>query len=129
MSEFASPGPAPETGSNAASSNPAADASLPGSSASELIPVVSWDPADEVPFNWVNLALIGAGVAALAIGFVLLRQVNSDASNWQGTWSPLILLAGYALVAVGILVERDPELEDDALAPPRDRAVDPAEPR
>jgi hypothetical protein len=78
----------------------------------DLAPVLEWDSSEEPPFNWLNLCVIGLGAAAMILGFVLLEQVNPDASNWQGAWSPLLLLAGYGLVAVGILIERDPGGDD-----------------
>jgi len=74
------------------------------------------NPADLTApkFMATNWALIGGGLACLVLGFLLLVQVNADASNWQGTAAPVLLLSGYGLVFVGILhVPRDRRNDDD----------------
>jgi flagellar basal body-associated protein FliL len=54
-----------------------------------------------------GLYIIGIALALLAVGYYVLTLVNSDASNWAGTVSPILIIGGYVTVAIGILVGWD----------------------
>jgi hypothetical protein len=59
------------------------------------------------PKNKKGLYIIGIALGVLALGYIILSKVNSDASNWQGAVSPILIIGGYILVAVGIMVGWD----------------------
>jgi hypothetical protein len=61
----------------------------------------------KVKKNITGLYIVFAALAVLAIGYFILTKVNADASNWAGAVSPIMIIGGYILVAVGILVGWD----------------------
>jgi hypothetical protein len=68
---------------------------------------------EEPPFTPLNWTLIGMGMIATAVGFLLLRQADARATNWQAIWSPMIILSGYILVFLGIIIVRQPATTDE----------------
>lgn len=67
---------------------------------------------EEAPWHMVNFVLIGVGLVMMAVGFVLLWQVDSRATNWQSIWAPLLILFSYAIIFVGVLIVRHPEKDE-----------------
>ncbi len=57
--------------------------------------------------NKNGLYVIGVAIAILVLGYYILTKVNADASNWVGAVSPILIIGGYILVAVGILIGWD----------------------
>jgi len=57
--------------------------------------------------NRNGLYVIGVAIAILVLGYYILTKVNADASNWAGAVSPILIIGGYILVAVGILIGWD----------------------
>lgn len=53
-------------------------------------------------FAPAGLRLMGAGVAAIAIGFFVLSKADPMGRNWASTASPFLILGGYALVGLGV---------------------------
>ena len=45
-----------------------------------------------------------AAFVLLVLGFVLLANVNADASNWEGAAAPILIIRGYIMIAIGILI-------------------------
>ncbi len=64
-------------------------------------------PAETGKKNRKGLYIIGAALVVLIAGYFILTKVNADASNWAGAVSPILIVAGYIMVAVGILVGWD----------------------
>jgi hypothetical protein len=52
--------------------------------------------------NWKSLKLVGIGIALLILGFIVLSKVDRMASNWAGYISPLLLVSGWVLIAIGL---------------------------
>jgi len=57
---------------------------------------------------------IGAGIALLVIGFFILTLTDPQGKNWASSISPLLILGGYAVVALGIFLP-EPEKPNQAL--------------
>jgi hypothetical protein len=51
--------------------------------------------------------VIAAGAAAVVVGFFILTLTDPAGRNWASIVSPFLLVAGYALIGVGLVV-RDP---------------------
>ncbi len=47
--------------------------------------------------------IIAAGAAVVLLGFFVLTKTDPAGQNWASTLSPFLLLAGYALIGVGIV--------------------------
>ncbi len=54
-----------------------------------------------------GLYIVGAAIAVLVIGYLILTKVNADASNWAGAAAPILIIGGYITMAAGILVGWD----------------------
>jgi dipeptide/tripeptide permease len=57
--------------------------------------------------------VIGIGIAIVAIGFWILSYTDPAGQNWASKLSPAILVAGYALIGIGIMLP-DPTPESSA---------------
>ena len=54
--------------------------------------------------------IIGAGIAVLVLGYIVLGFTDPRGTNWASTLSPFLILGGYAVVGAGIMTP-DPEEE------------------
>ncbi|MFC2061125.1 hypothetical protein ACFLUV_01280 [Elusimicrobiota bacterium] len=53
---------------------------------------------DKKPARKITLT----GIGILILGFIVLGMVNSMASNWAGFAAPVLILAGWITIAVGL---------------------------
>ena len=51
-----------------------------------------------------NKRVFMTGLIILIAGFLVLTKVNSDATNWAGVVSPVLIIAGYITIAIGIIL-------------------------
>jgi hypothetical protein len=58
------------------------------------------------PKGW---RVIAGGTISVLLGFLALTRADAMGRNWASTVSPLLILGGYALVAVGIFVPAEGE--------------------
>lgn len=61
---------------------------------------------------------IGAGVALLIIGFVVLSFTDPEGRNWASTLSPFLILGAYAVIAAGIFLPDEAPQEKTPEAAP-----------
>jgi hypothetical protein len=47
--------------------------------------------------------IVGAGVAFLVVGYVVLCFTDPRGQNWASVLSPFLILGGYAIIGAGIL--------------------------
>lgn len=59
-------------------------------------------PAEVAAISPQGKKVIGAGVALIALGFVVLSYADPLGRNWASSTTPFLILGGYALVAMGI---------------------------
>ena len=80
---------------------------------------MSREQQNDLPFRKENYVIMGIGLAALILGFMLMAGGGSDDpevysdeifSFRRWTLSPLVILAGFGAVLYGIL--KKPKLED-----------------
>ena len=48
------------------------------------------------------IRLLIVGVSLVILGFIVLSMVNRMATNWAGYASPLLLVSGWVLIAIGL---------------------------
>lgn len=60
------------------------------------------------PISTQGWKIIGAGVATIIAGFVVLGRVDPLGRNWAAVVSPLLILGGYGVVAIGIFWTQEP---------------------
>ena len=66
--------------------------------------------ASPPPITKRGKRVIAAGIGLVVIGFWVLTYTDPAGQNWASTLSPFLLIAGYALVGIGIVVpEAQPE--------------------
>jgi len=53
--------------------------------------------------------VIGGGLAALVLGYIVLSLTDPQGKNWASQLSPLLIIGGYAAIGVGIVI-KDPQL-------------------
>ena len=46
--------------------------------------------------------IVAAGLGLLVLGFIALSMVNRMATNWAGFLSPVLLVSGWIVIAVGL---------------------------
>jgi hypothetical protein len=49
-----------------------------------------------------SIKLLIIGISLVILGFIVLSMVNRMATNWAGYVSPLLLVTGWALIAIGL---------------------------
>jgi len=49
---------------------------------------------------------VGAGIAVVILGFIVLAMTDQNGQNWASTLSPFLILGGYSLVGVGLAAIR-----------------------
>ncbi|MFA6029247.1 MAG: hypothetical protein WC969_05285 [Elusimicrobiota bacterium] len=52
--------------------------------------------------------LVGAGVAALLLGFVVLSFTDPLGQNWASKLAPLLILGAYGVIGAGIMLPESP---------------------
>lgn len=52
--------------------------------------------------------IIAAGIATLALGFLLLTRTDPRGQNWASKLCPFLILGGYAVIAAGIVTPDNP---------------------
>lgn len=52
--------------------------------------------------------VVGAGVAALVLGFVVLSFTDPLGRNWASKLAPLLILGAYGVIAAGIMLPEPP---------------------
>lgn len=55
--------------------------------------------------------VVGAGAAAVALGFIVLSRADPMGRNWASVLSPFLILAGYAAIGCGIFAADEPSSE------------------
>jgi hypothetical protein len=59
------------------------------------------------PFGSVgNLVIFLSGIVFLVVGYLLLSKVDAQATNVAAILSPIMILAGFGLVALSLIIER-----------------------
>ncbi len=53
-----------------------------------------------------NVIIFLFGIVCLVVGYILLSIVDAQASNVAAILSPIVILAGFALVALSLLLEK-----------------------
>lgn len=74
-----------------------------GKPAPQTVKAGGGETADE-PISVLGWRVIGAGAVCVVLGFLTLTRADALGRNWASTVSPLLILAGYALVGLGIFV-------------------------
>jgi hypothetical protein len=54
--------------------------------------------------NKRSLQWIAGGIFTLVAGYIVLAFADAKAQNWAGTFSPFLILGGYALIGIGLLL-------------------------
>lgn len=65
--------------------------------------------------------VIGAGIALLVVGFIVLSLTDSAGQNWASTLSPFLILGAYAVIGVGIVLPDRPQNPAEPLLTPSNR--------
>ena len=61
-------------------------------------------PADE-PITSLGWKMIAGGAAIVIAGFFALSKADTMGRNWAADAAPLLILAGYALIGLGIFTD------------------------
>jgi dipeptide/tripeptide permease len=48
--------------------------------------------------------VIAAGIVLLAVGFFILSKTDPQGQNWASIVSPVLIIASYALIGIGIVL-------------------------
>ncbi|MCD5390866.1 hypothetical protein LR007_03280 [candidate division NPL-UPA2 bacterium] len=49
--------------------------------------------------------LFGSGLVMLAVGFIVLSQINPRGDNWASILSPILIISSYIIIAISLLVK------------------------
>lgn len=59
------------------------------------------------PFGLLsNVIIFLFGIVCLVVGYILLSRVDAQATNFAAILSPIVILAGFGLVALSLLLKQ-----------------------